>query len=246
MCIRDRMVEVTAATFVLDPLNELGVVSGKGTSAAVSILRGDELVLVSAADGLHADPQSVVVVDTVRRRKRLLRVRIRLQRIRLLSSWICFHAPPRSAVGSTDAIAGAELVDTPVRRRIRGLRVRVVLPHGGIAPNCVRKRREGNSGAGVDDQARPLPAVRDRDVAVHALRRPVIAVEVVLAMSDVGATDGTGVDEPGDRVRRDGASLPVLERGRPFVHEPYVEVLEIMALRADDRMVLAVDVDGKN
>src|SRR5450759_2592509 len=223
------MVEVAGAALVLDPLDVVGVHSGKGTSLTIAGGTGDELVLIRAADRLHTDPQSVVVVDTIMRRKRLLRIRIRLQWIRLLSSWICFHAPPRSARDATvrcDAIAGAELVDTPVRRRIRGLGVRVVLPHGGIAPNYGRERREGKSGAGVDDQARPLPAVRDRDVAVHALRRPIGVVLVGLAVSDVGPTDGTGVDEAGDRVRREAAGkLPVLERRRPFVPHPHVEVL---------------------
>src|SRR5450759_4721249 len=240
------MVEVAGAALVLDPLDVVGVHSGKGTSLTIAGGTGDELVLIRAADRLHTDPQSVVLVDTIVRRKRLLTIRNSLKWIRLLSSWICFHAPPRSAIGSTDAIAGAELVDTPVRRRIRGLGVRVVLPHGGIAPNYVRERVEGKSGAGVDDQARPLPAVRDRDVAVHALSRPGVAVEVGLAVSGVGPTDATGVDIAGDRIRGHGGAgnLPVLERRRPFVHHPYVEVLEIMALRADDRMVLAVEVDG--
>src|SRR5665647_3365521 len=112
-----RMVEVTAAALVLGPLDEVVVHAGEGTSAAVTRGAEDELVLVSAADRLHTDPRDVVVVDTIRGRKRLVAKR--------------FHAPPRSALGSTDGIAGAELVGTPVRRLIRRRDVRVVSPHAG-------------------------------------------------------------------------------------------------------------------
>src|SRR5664280_623916 len=76
----------------------------------------------------------------------------------------------------------AVLLGTPVR-------IRILDRVEGHARVLAALAALADVGTGVDQQARPLPAVRDRDVAVDTLRITIGRVEVPVAVGNVGYTD---------------------------------------------------------